>query len=143
MNLLRMKIYRDLFFSRRFMSTPTRVVVPDAKDSLLIEFSDGQEYTLPAEFLRVHSPSAEVRGHGEGNETLQFGKRNIIISSLEQAGNYALQIVFSDGHDSGIYSWEYLRKLAENQDAMWFAYLEKLHRAGLSRDSESQVIKLQ
>ena len=124
------------------MSTPTRIVVPEAKDSLLIEFSDGQEYSLSAEFLRVHSPSAEVRGHGEGNENLQFGKRDIKIASLEHAGNYALQIVFSDGHDSGIYSWEYLRKLAENQNAMWSAYLEKLHHAGLSRDSESQVIKL-
>ena len=124
------------------MSTPARVVVPEAKDSLLIEFSDGQEYNLSAEFLRVHSPSAEVRGHGEGNENLQFGKRDIKIASLEHAGNYALQIVFSDGHDSGIYSWEYLRKLAENQNAMWSAYLEKLHHAGLSRDSESQVIKL-
>ena len=124
------------------MSTPTRVVVPEAKDGLLIEFLDGQEYNLPAEFLRVHSPSAEVRGHGEGNENLQFGKRDIKIASLEHAGNYALQIVFSDGHDSGIYSWEYLRKLAENQNAMWSAYLEKLHHAGLSRDSESQVIKL-
>jgi DUF971 family protein len=124
------------------MSIPTRVVVREAKDSLLITFSDSQEYSLPAEFLRVHSPSAEVRGHGEGNETLQYGKRNITIASLEQAGNYALQIIFSDGHDSGIYSWEYLRKLAENQDAMWSVYLEKLHNAGLSRDSESQVIKL-
>jgi DUF971 family protein len=124
------------------MSIPTRVVVREAKDSLLITFSDVQEYSLPAEFLRVHSPSAEVRGHGEGNETLQYGKRNITIASLEQAGNYALQIIFSDGHDSGIYSWEYLRKLAENQDAMWSVYLEKLHNAGLSRDSESQVIKL-
>ena len=124
------------------MSIPTRVVVRKAKDSLLITFSDVQEYSLPAEFLRVHSPSAEVRGHGEGNETLQYGKRNITIASLEQAGNYALQIIFSDGHDSGIYSWEYLRKLAENQEAMWSVYLEKLHNAGLSRDSESQVIKL-
>ena len=124
------------------MSTPTRVVVPEAKDSLLIEFSDGQEYNLPAEFLRVHSPSAEVRGHGEGNENLQFGKRDIKIVSLEHAGNYALQIIFSDGHDSGIFSWEYLRQLAKNQDTMWSVYLEKLHRAGLSRDSESQVIKL-
>ena len=124
------------------MSTPTRVVVPEAKDSLLLEFSDRKEYNLPAEFLRVHSPSAEVRGHGEGNETLQFGKRDIKIVSLEHTGNYALQIVFSDDHDSGIYSWEYLRKLAENQKTMWSAYLEKIHRAGLSRDSESQVIKL-
>ena len=125
------------------MSKPTRIVVRQAKDSLLIEFSDGQEFSLPAEFLRVHSPSAEVRGHGEGNETLQFGKRDIRITELEQAGNYALLILFSDGHDSGIFSWDYLRHLADNQDAMWSLYLEKLHTAGLSRDSDSQVIKLQ
>lgn len=125
------------------MSKPTRIVVRQAMDSLLIEFSDGQEFSLPAEFLRVHSPSAEVRGHGEGNETLQFGKRDIRITGLEQAGNYALLILFSDGHDSGIFSWDYLRHLADNQDAMWSLYLEKLHTAGLSRDSDSQVIKLQ
>ena len=125
------------------MSKPTRIVVRQAKDSLLIEFSDGQEFILPAEFLRVHSPSAEVRGHGEGNETLQFGKRDIRITGLEQAGNYALLILFSDGHDSGIFSWDYLRHLADNQEAMWSLYLEKLHTAGLSRDSDSQVIKLQ
>ncbi|MGB2102708.1 MAG: gamma-butyrobetaine hydroxylase-like domain-containing protein [Porticoccaceae bacterium] len=125
------------------MSKPTRIVVRQAKDSLLIEFSDGQEFSLPAEFLRVHSPSAEVRGHGEGNETLQFGKRDIRITGLEQAGNYALLILFSDGHDSGIFSWDYLRHLADNQDTMWSLYLEKLHTAGLSRDSDSQVIKLQ
>lgn len=125
------------------MSKPTRIAVRQAKDSLLIEFSDGQEFSLPAEFLRVHSPSAEVRGHGEGNETLQFGKRDIRITGLEQAGNYALLILFSDGHDSGIFSWDYLRHLADNQDAMWSLYLEKLHTAGLSRDSDSQVIKLQ
>jgi DUF971 family protein len=124
------------------MSTPTKVVVVESKDCLLIAYSDGQEYNLPAEFLRVHSPSAEVRGHGEGNETLQFGKRHVKISSLEQAGNYALQIIFSDGHDSGIYSWDYLQRLAQNQQSMWSKYLEKIHNAGLSRDADSQVIKL-
>jgi DUF971 family protein len=124
------------------MSTPTKVVVVESKDCLLIAYSDGQEYNLPAEFLRVHSPSAEVRGHGKGNETLQFGKRHVKISSLEQAGNYALQIIFSDGHDSGIYSWDYLQRLAQNQQSMWSKYLEKIHNAGLSRDADSQVIKL-
>lgn len=108
----------------------------------MIAYSDGQEYNLPAEFLRVYSPSAEVRGHGEGNETLQFGKREVKISSLEQAGNYALQIVFNDGHDSGIYSWEYLQQLAENYDEKWARYLEEIHNAGLSRDQDAQVIKL-
>ena len=124
------------------MSMPSRVVLPESKDALTLTYSDGQEYTLPAEYLRVYSPSAEVRGHGEGNETLQFGKRLVTINALEKSGNYALQIVFSDGHDSGIYSWDYLQALAENYDDKWATYLEKLHNAGLSRDIDSQVIKL-
>ena len=124
------------------MSIPSRVVLRQSKDALTLTYSDGQEYTLPAEYLRVYSPSAEVRGHGEGNETLQFGKRLVTINALEKSGNYALQIVFSDGHDSGIYSWDYLQALAENYDDKWATYLEKLHNAGLSRDIDSQVIKL-
>jgi DUF971 family protein len=118
------------------------VVLRESKDALMLTYSDGQEYTLPAEYLRVYSPSAEVRGHGEGNETLQFGKRLVTINALEKAGNYALQIVFSDGHDSGIYSWDYLQALAENYEDRWATYLQKLHSAGLSRDIDSQVIKL-
>ena len=124
------------------MSMPSRVVLRESKDALMLTYSDGQEYTLPAEYLRVYSPSAEVRGHGEGNETLQFGKRLVTINALEKAGNYALQIVFSDGHDSGIYSWDYHKALAENYEDRWATYLEKIHSAGLSRDIDSQVIKL-
>ena len=124
------------------MSIPNQVVLRQSKDALLLTYKDGQQYTLPAEYLRVYSPSAEVRGHGEGNETLQFGKRLVTINALEKSGNYALQIVFSDGHDSGIYSWDYLQALAENYDDKWATYLEKLHNAGLSRDIDSQVIKL-
>ena len=124
------------------MSMPSRVVLRESKDALTLTYSDGREYTLPAEYLRVYSPSAEVRGHGEGNETLQFGKRLVTINALEKSGNYALQIVFSDGHDSGIYSWDYLQALAENYEDKWATYLEKLHDAGLSRDIDSQVIKL-
>ena len=124
------------------MSMPSRVVLRESKDALMLTYSNGQGYTLPAEYLRVYSPSAEVRGHGEGNETLQFGKRLVTINALEKAGNYALQIVFSDGHDSGIYSWDYLQALAENYEDRWATYLQKLHSAGLSRDIDSQVIKL-
>ena len=124
------------------MSIPNQVVLRQSKDALVLTYTDGQEYTLPAEYLRVYSPSAEVRGHGEGNETLQFGKRLVTINALEKSGSYALQIVFSDGHDSGIYSWDYLQALAENYDDKWATYLEKLHNAGLSRDIDSQVIKL-
>jgi len=121
---------------------PSRVVLRESKDALMLTYSDGQEYTLPTEYLRVYSPSAEVRGHGEGNETLQFGKRLVTINALEKAGNYALQIVFSDGHDSGIYSWDYLQALAEGYEDRWATYLEKIHSAGLSRDLDAQVIKL-
>ena len=124
------------------MSIPSRVVIPESKDALILSYSNGQEYILPAEYLRVYSPSAEVRGHGEGNETLQFGKRLVTINSLEKSGNYALQIEFSDGHDSGIYSWEYLQALAEDYEEKWANYLKKLHNAGLSRDLDAQVIKL-
>ena len=124
------------------MSLPSQVVLRESKDALILTYSDGQAYTLPAEYLRVYSPSAEVRGHGEGNETLQFGKRLVTINALEKAGNYALQIVFSDGHDSGIYSWDYLQALAENYEDKWAVYLKKLHNAGLSRDIDAQVIKL-
>jgi DUF971 family protein len=124
------------------MSMPSRVVLRESKDALMLTYSNGQEYTLPAEYLRVYSPSAEVRGHGEGNETLQFGKRMVTINALEKAGNYALQIVFSDGHDSGIYSWDYLQALAEGYEDRWATYLEKIHSAGLSRDLDAQVIKL-
>jgi len=121
---------------------PSRVVLRESKDALMLTYSDGQEYILPAEYLRVYSPSAEVRGHGEGNETLQFGKRLVTINALEKAGNYALQIMFSDGHDSGIYSWDYLQALAEGYEDRWATYLEKIHSAGLSRDLDAQVIKL-
>ena len=124
------------------MSLPSQVVLRESKDALILTYSDGQAYNLPAEYLRVYSPSAEVRGHGEGNETLQFGKRLVTINTLEKSGNYALQIVFSDGHDSGIYSWDYLQALAENYEDKWAAYLKKLHNAGLSRDLDAQVIKL-
>lgn len=124
------------------MSIPSRVVIPESKDALMLSYSNGQEYILPAEYLRVYSPSAEVRGHGEGNETLQFGKRLVTINSLEKSGNYALQIEFSDGHNSGIYSWEYLQALAEDYEEKWANYLKKLHNAGLSRDLDAQVIKL-
>ena len=99
-----------------------------------IAFSDGRSFRLPYEFLRVHSPSAEVRGHGPGQEVLQTGKRLVELRSLEPVGSYAVQPLFSDGHGTGIYSWEYLYELGENQEKMWAQYLEKLAAAGASRD---------
>lgn len=100
--------------------------------TLELVFATGS-YTLDAEFLRVHSPSAEVRGHGRGQEVLQTGKRGIGIESLSQVGNYGLKLIFDDGHDTGIYSWFYLHDLAVNRDRLWRDYLERLEAAGASR----------
>jgi DUF971 family protein len=101
---------------------------------LEIEFSDGRKFRLPYEFLRVYSPSAEVRGHGPGQEVLQVGKRTIEIRALEPVGSYAVQPQFSDGHNTGIYSWDYLYELGENQEKLWSQYLQKLAAADASRE---------
>ena len=101
---------------------------------LEIAFADGRTFRLPYEFLRVHSPSAEVRGHGPGQEVLQVGKRLVEIRSLEPVGSYAVQPQFSDGHSTGIYSWDYLYELGENQERLWSEYLQKLEQAGASRE---------
>jgi DUF971 family protein len=101
---------------------------------LEIAFDDGRVFKLPFEFLRVYSPSAEVRGHGPGQEVLQTGKRNVEIRTLEPVGSYAVQPQFSDGHNTGIYSWDYLYELGQNQDELWSQYLEKLKAAGASRE---------
>jgi len=101
---------------------------------LEIAFDDGASFRLPFEFLRVYSPSAEVRGHGPGQEVLQVGKRDVMISDLRSVGHYAVQPVFSDGHDSGIYAWDYLYELGANQQELWNDYLERLAAAGASRE---------
>ena len=101
---------------------------------LEIGFDDGHVFRLPCEYLRVYSPSAEVRGHGPGQEVLQVGKRDVTITEVEPVGHYALRPTFSDGHGSGIYSWEYLYDLGERQDELWSRYLQRLEQAGASRD---------
>ena len=101
---------------------------------LEIAFADGKNFKLPYEFLRVYSPSAEVRGHGPGQEVLQIGKKNVEIKHIEPVGTYAVQPVFSDGHDTGIYSWDYLYSLGMNQDEMWRHYLQRMAEAGASRE---------
>ena len=93
----------------------------------------GETFDLPAEFLRVYSPSAQVRGHGPGQEVLQTGKKDVLINDIELVGQYALKIVFSDGHDSGLYDWAYLHKLAHDHDALWANYLRRIELAGASR----------
>lgn len=108
---------------------------------LELSYEDGSSHQLSCEFLRVLSPSAEVRGHGVGQETLQFGKKEVAISGIEPTGNYGVKLIFDDGHDSGIYSWDYLWELGENQESLWEKYLDKLHEAGKSRLPESSVVK--
>ena len=114
------------------------------KKSRLLElrYADGSHYQLSCEFLRVFSPSAEVRGHGRGQEVLQTGKLNEEIRDIIAVGNYAIQLVFDDGHDSGIYSWRYLRELGENHQTLWEGYLAELRAANASRDPDEQVVTL-
>jgi len=115
------------------MSTPTEITLHQQSKVLEIAFEDGARYKLAFEFLRVSSPSAEVRGHGPGQETLQEGKRDVLLTDVEPAGNYAIKLTFDDGHDSGLYTWEYLHELGQYQDALWQDYLQKLEAAGKSR----------
>lgn len=110
--------------------------------TLDLSYAGAEKYTLSCEYLRVHSPSAEVRGHGQGQETLQVGKINVAITDIKPVGNYAVQLVFSDGHDTGLYSWEYLYELCKNQKEYWDNYLKRLHDAGAGRDPEVQVVRI-
>ena len=103
---------------------------------LHLEYDNQESYDLSFEYLRVHSPSAEVKGHGPGQETLQWGKENVQIVGMEAVGNYAVQLIYDDGHDSGIYSWSYLYELAIERESRWQAYLQKLAAAGKIRQTE-------
>ena len=114
---------------------PTGIVVHAKSRALEVQYADGSSYRIPFELMRVYSPSAEVRGHGPGQETLQTGKRDVSIVSIEGVGNYALQPTFSDGHATGIYSWDLLYELATRQDELWRAYFDKLSAAGVDRDA--------
>ena len=113
---------------------PTEIKLHQASRVLEIAFADGRTFRLPYELLRVYSPSAEVRGHGPGQETLQTGKRDVTITNVESVGHYALRPTFSDGHDTGIYSWDYLYDLGVRQDELWRRYIERLGESGVSRD---------
>jgi DUF971 family protein len=118
---------------------PTEIKLHQQSKLMEVSFADGANFKFPYEYLRVYSPSAEVRGHGPGQETLQTGKRNVDITAVEAVGNYAIQPVFSDGHDSGIYSWDVLYDLGINQESYWQAYLIRLEAAGESRDVDSSI----
>ena len=113
---------------------PTEIKLHQKSRVLEISFADGKSYRLPFEFLRVHSPSAEVRGHGPGQEVLQTGKREVDITRVEPVGSYAIQLCFSDGHDTGIYSWDVLYQYGAQQETMWRQYLERMEKAGASRE---------
>ena len=115
---------------------PTRIVVHQQSRVLELEFDDGRHFRLSFEFLRVHSPSAEVRGHGPGQEVLQVGKRDVGIERVAPVGNYAIQPFFTDGHTTGLYSWDYLHFLGTQEARLWHDYLRKLSDAGASRDPQ-------
>ena len=114
---------------------PSNVVVHQQSRVLELSYENGNTYRLPFELLRVLSPSAEVQGHGPGQETLQTGKRDVLIANIEPVGHYAVKPSFSDGHDSGLYSWDFLQYLCENQEQLWQEHLDKLAAAGLDRDA--------
>ena len=114
---------------------PTALTVHEASRVLEVAFSDGASFRIPFELMRVYSPSAEVQGHGPGQEVLQTGKRDVTLVNLEPVGNYAVKPTFSDGHDSGIFSWDYLYELGQQQDALWKQYAERLAAAGVDRDA--------
>lgn len=118
------------------MPAPTEIKLHQKSRVLEIAFDDGKTFRLPCEFLRVYSPSAEVRGHGPGQEVLQVGKQNVEITSIEPVGTYAIQPCFSDGHNTGIYSWDVLYDYGLHQEEMWRRYLKRLEEAGASREPQ-------
>jgi len=127
-------------FHREHTMTPTNIALHQKSRFLEIGWPDGVTHQMSCEYLRVHSPSAEVQGHGPGQEKLQIGKENVNISAIEPIGNYAIKLVFDDNHDSGLYDWRYLRELGDEQASKWEHYLQKLEAAGYQRKAEGQVI---
>ena len=119
---------------------PTAINLHKRSKELELTYADGNSYRLPCEMLRVLSPSAEVQGHG--NPILQTGKKHVEVTKIEPAGNYAIRLTFDDGHNSGLYTWDFLYGLCVNQDEHWEDYLRQIHAAGASRDPEASVVKL-
>jgi DUF971 family protein len=117
------------------LQTPTELILHARSRQLEIAFADGQRFRIAYELMRVCSPSAEVQGHGPGQEVLQTGKREVDIEAIEPVGHYAVKPRFSDGHDSGLFSWTYLSALGRDQDRLWAQYLQRLEQAGLDRDA--------
>ena len=115
------------------MPVPTEIKLHRQSRVLELHFDDGSTFNLPCEYLRVHSPSAEVRGHGPGQEVLQVNKEDVNISRIEPVGEYAVRLHFDDGHNTGLFSWDYLYELGQNQASYWERYLERLREAGYQR----------
>jgi DUF971 family protein len=114
---------------------PTDIKLRTQSRLLVMTFDDGSEFSYTFEYLRVHSPSAEVVGHGPGQETLQTGKENVVITRIDPVGHYAIRLVFDDGHDTGLYSWTYLHELGRNMESNWKRYLDRLAAAGYARQN--------
>lgn len=123
------------------VSAPEAINYSQSRRVLTISFPESDPVELSAELLRVLSPSAEVQGHGPGQEVLQTGKQGVSISDMQPIGHYAVQLSFDDGHSSGLYTWAYLAQLAREKQALWQRYLEKLDEAGASRDPSTDVVK--
>ncbi|RZI43531.1 DUF971 domain-containing protein [Herbaspirillum sp. HC18] len=124
---------------KKSASIPTALTVHKQSRMLEIAFDTGEVFSLPYEFLRVYSPSAEVRGHGAGQEVLQTGKRDVLITALDPVGNYAVQPHFSDAHNTGIFTWDYLYWLGSNQEKLWEEYLKRLEAAGFADETGRDV----
>ena len=120
--------------------TPTDITLNQKSRELVITWPTGETHTMSCEYLRVHSPSAEVRGHGPGQERLQMGKEDVAITDIEPIGHYAVKLVFDDNHDSGLYDWNLLYDLGKNHAQHWQAYLDKLQAAGYQRKAPGQII---
>lgn len=114
--------------------TPTEIRLRKTSRCLTVSFDDGNTFDLSFEYLRVHSPSAEVRGHGRGQEVLQTGKEHVAITKVEPIGHYAVRLIFDDGHNTGLYTWEYLHELGRDRERLWQRYLDRLEAAGYARN---------
>ena len=122
---------------------PVAIKLHSKSRELTLDYGEGETYRISWEYLRVYSPSAEVKGHGPGQEVLQTGKMHVNINAIKPVGHYALQLVFDDGHDTGLYAWDYLHDLCTHQEARWQDYLNRMEAAGAQRDPDVQVVQFQ
>lgn len=120
--------------------TPTEIRLQKKSRQIVVAFEDGNRFELSFEYLRVNSPSAEVKGHGPGQEVLQTGKENVLVTAVEPVGHYAVRLVFDDGHDTGLFTWKYLFQLGTQRDSNWQAYLDRLKAAGYARQPSARII---